>query len=70
MNQPSRAPLSGTVAALGRGVGFLLVLAALAGRAVAGGPVEVPEINPGSLAGAMSLLTGGMLILLGRSRRK
>jgi hypothetical protein len=29
-----------------------------------------PEIDPGSMASALTLLTGGMLILTGRKRRR
>jgi hypothetical protein len=46
-----------------------LVVAALAGRADALPPPPVPEIDPGSLASALVLLAGGVLVLRGRIRR-
>jgi hypothetical protein len=48
-----------------------LVVAALAGRADAlpPPPVGAPEIDPGSLASALVLLAGGVLMLRGRIRR-
>ena len=61
---------SGAIRTASRVLGFVLVFGVLAGRAVAGGPVPVPEIDPGSLAGALTLLTGGLLILTARSRPK
>jgi hypothetical protein len=49
--------------------GLLLVLAATAATARADlGPA--PEIDPGSLAGALTVLTGGLLIFADRRRRK
>jgi hypothetical protein len=47
--------------------GFLLLQAGLAGLALADEPV--PEIDPGSMASALTLLCGGLLILTGRRRR-
>ncbi len=53
------------------GVGMALVLTALAGVVHAGGlPPPVPEIDPGSMASAMTLLTGGAILLTGRSRKR
>ena len=47
--------------------GFLLVFAAVAGRALAQDihppPPQVPEIDPGSAMSGISLLAGGMLLL-------
>ena len=55
------------------GVGLALVLTALAGPAQAGtGPplsVPVPEIDPGSMASALTLLMGGAFLVTGRSRK-
>jgi hypothetical protein len=52
------------------GCAVALVLAALAGSANAGhGGIPVPEIDPGSLASAMVLVAGGVLVLRGRIRR-
>ena len=47
----------------------LVILTGLAGTAFAGGGLDVPEIDPGSIASAMTLLSGGMLILADRRRR-
>jgi hypothetical protein len=49
-------------------VGFVLVVSAMAGQAVA--LVDVPEINPGSLASAVTLLLGGVYLLTDRIRRR
>ena len=51
-----------------RGSGFLLVFAAFAGQASAA--PAVPEIDPGSMTSALALLTGGVLLLTDRLRRK
>jgi len=49
--------------------GFLCVLAALSVQA---GAVEtvVPEIDAGSMASALTLLSGGLLIIAGRRKGK
>lgn len=47
--------------------GFLLLQAGLTGFAHGNEPV--PEIDPGSLSSALTLLCGGVLILTGRRRR-
>jgi hypothetical protein len=49
--------------------GFLLLFAGLAVPAQAF-VSEVPEIDPGSATSALTLLTGGMLILTSRLRRR
>jgi hypothetical protein len=50
------------------GVGFLMVFAAFESRAFA---VDIaPEIDPGSMTSALALLTGGVLLLTDRLRRK
>ena len=51
------------------GVGLVLILTALAGVVQAGGPVSVPEIDPGTLGSALTLLLGGALVITGRSRK-
>jgi hypothetical protein len=52
------------------GLGFALVLTALAGVVHAGGPLpSVPEIDPGSMASALTLLMGGAFLVTGRSRK-
>ncbi len=50
--------------------GFILVLSAMAGMARAFDPLAVPEIDPGTAGSALTLLTGGLLILKDRMRRK
>ncbi len=50
--------------------GFLCVLAGLSGLAAAGAGVPVPEMDAGSMVSAMTLLSGGMLILAGRRKGK
>ncbi len=58
-------------AAACRPVGMFLVLAGMAATAYAGGPAPpTPEIDPGSVASAVSLLAGGALLLADRFRRK
>ena len=51
---------------LTRGFGFALVLAALSGSAWAVTGVT-PELDPGSMAGALTLLSCGLLLI---SRRR
>ena len=53
---------------LGIGLGFALLLAGLSGQAQAFEPV--PEMDAGSLVSGLTLLTGGLLILMGRRGRK
>jgi hypothetical protein len=61
------ASLSMTCKAVGLGV----VLAALSSTAWAGlSGVPVPEIDAGSLLTALTLLSGGILVLTNRSRRQ
>jgi hypothetical protein len=50
------------------GIGFGMVLAALSTTAWA--RVTAPEIDPGSVASALTLLTGGVLMLTERKRRR
>ncbi len=53
------------------GVGLALVLSALAGEVRAGGlPPPTPEIDPGSMASALTLLIGGAMVLTGRSSKR
>ena len=51
------------------GLGLMLVLTALAATATAGGPLPAPEIDPGSMGSALTLLLGGALLITGRSRK-
>ena len=53
---------------LGIGAGFALLLAGLSGQARAFEPV--PEMDAGSIVSGLTLLTGGLLILIGRRGRK
>lgn len=52
---------------LRKATGLMLVLAAMSGTAMAG---AVPEIDPGSALSALTLLTGGVLVLKDRRRAK
>ena len=51
-------------------LGLLLVMAAVTGTVRADESVSAPEIDPGSMASALTLLTGGLLTLTDRLRRK
>ena len=51
------------------GIGFGMILAALSTAAWAL-PHASPEIDPGSMASALTLLTGGVLMLTERKRRR
>ncbi|MEO6811634.1 MAG: hypothetical protein ABI353_21180 [Isosphaeraceae bacterium] len=54
--------------------GALFMLAALAAPALAGGTdppgYGVPEIDPGSMLSAMTLMAGGVLMVTDRCRRR
>ena len=53
-------------------VGMFLVLTVLAVSANAGGPLtplSTPEIDPGAVGSALTLLIGGAFWLTGRSRK-
>jgi len=50
--------------------GFLCVLAGLSGHAAAVVDAAVPEIDAGSMASALTLLSGGLLIIAGRRKGK
>lgn len=51
-----------------KGLGFLLVLAAMSSSARA--TSVAPEIDPGMMSSALALLGGGLLLITNRSRRK
>ena len=54
------------------GLALVLGVIVLAGSAHAGGgppPLSTPEIDPGSIGGALTLLIGGAFLLTGRSRK-
>ena len=57
---------------LTRGLGLAFLLAALAAPALAHDfePTAAPELDPGSMAGALALLSGGLLIVSDRVRRR
>jgi hypothetical protein len=48
-------------------LGFLALMAGVSGNAMA---FNMPEIDPGSMANALLVLSGGMLIVTGRRPRK
>jgi hypothetical protein len=53
-------------------LGPAVILAAVAGTAQAlppPGPPDAPEIDPGSIGSALTLLTGGVFLLTGKSRK-
>jgi hypothetical protein len=66
----------GTLKMLKKATGLALVLSAMAGTAFAGAlppnvsPASVPEIDPGSILSAVTLLCGGFLMLTDRRRAK
>jgi hypothetical protein len=52
------------------GLGLAMVLTALAGSVHGGAPgISAPEIDPGSMASALTLMLGGALLLTGKSRK-
>ncbi len=52
------------------GLGLALVISAASGLAQAGDSTpNAPEVDPGSLASVVTLVTGGVLTLTGRIRR-
>lgn len=51
------------------GLGLALVVAAFGGLAQAGPPVITPEIDPGSMGSALTLLIGGAMLLTGKGRK-
>jgi hypothetical protein len=59
---------SGTFRAGRRACGFCLVLSAFAGTAMA--TPSTPEIDPGTGASALALLSGGILLLTDRFYRR
>jgi hypothetical protein len=70
-----KAALGWLVRSAPRGLGLALVIAALAGSAYAGPPSSaahprVPEIDPGSIGSALTLLIGGAFLLTGKARKR
>jgi hypothetical protein len=68
MNTMNR--LTSVLRAITVGTGYACLLAGLSAQAWAFEPVSVPEMDPGSIASALMLLSGGLLILTGRRGRK
>jgi hypothetical protein len=56
------------VAAL-RACGLMAMVAGLSAVCFANAPIPAPEIDAGSMASALALLSGGVLMLKGRRRR-
>lgn len=50
--------------------GLALLLIGTAGMAVAGGVAPVPEIDPAMAIGALALLSGGLLVIRARGKKK
>ena len=68
-----KAALGWLVRSAPRGLGLALVIASLAGSAYAKPPSThsgVPEIDPGSIGGALTLLIGGAFLLTGKARKR
>jgi hypothetical protein len=68
MNTTNR--VTSVLRAIAVGAGYVCLLAAMSAQARAFEPVSVPEMDPGSMASALMLLSGGLLILTGRRGRK
>jgi len=64
-------PYSALVRGVLNATGLVLVLVALGGNAFAGAPLsgDAPEIDPGSALSALTLLSGGLMVLTDRRRR-
>ena len=66
MNTTNR--VTSVLRAIAIAAGSVCLLAGLSAQAWANEPV--PEMDPGSMASALLLLSGGLLILTGRRNRK
>ena len=51
-------------------LGLIVLLAAVAGSALAGGGKPVPEIDPAAGVGALAMLSGAALIIRGRRKKQ
>ena len=51
-------------------IGLMMLLVGAAGSAMAGGATVVPEIDSGSVVGAVALLSGALLVIRGRRRAR
>jgi hypothetical protein len=62
----------GVVKGLRMSCGLFLVVAATSAAVQAGGPIPnaVPEIDPGSMSGALAMLASGAFLVRGWCRRK
>ncbi len=54
---------------MARVLGLALIVAGISTAAVAGGPNPTPEIDPGSMGSALTLLVGGAFWLTGKGRK-
>ncbi len=68
MNTTNR--VTSVLRAIAVAAGSVCLLAGLSAQAWAFEPASVPEMDPGSMASALMLLSGGLLILTGRRGRK
>jgi hypothetical protein len=51
-------------------IGLMILLVGAAGSALAGGAVAAPEIDSASALGALTLLSGTLLVVRGRRRTR
>lgn len=51
-------------------IGLVMLLVGLAGSVMAGGPVATPEIDSTTAMGALTLLSGALLVVRGRRRKR
>jgi hypothetical protein len=51
------------------GFGVLMVSVSMAGTALAGGPVQTPEIDGSTVTAGLGLLTAGILLMRARRSR-
>jgi len=51
-------------------IGIVILLVGAAGSALAGGPVAAPEIDAAAALGALTLLSGTLLVVRGRRRTR
>ena len=52
------------------GLGLAMIVSALGGAAHARIPVPAPEIDPGSMGSALTVLMGGAFLLAGKGRER
>jgi hypothetical protein len=68
-NHLMRIPFGQLKQVVRSGIGLALIVMALAAAAHAGGPFPTPEIDPGSMGSALTLLFGGAILLRRRVGR-